>query len=768
MRLRLMQAALCAACVTLSASVAIAAPRLVLSNAPVKPKAPNPEARAREVLDVRAPESRWLELSPVLTRKFPTGRTLVRFRQQHAGTIVLDRGASVLLDASGNATPFAAARLEQQFPLSTTPALASMQAALSAERVFRGARFSDRDAKLAWLPGPGGARLVWLLYRGLIPGTPRAPMVLVDASSGVVVGVRDETRFDRAATVFELNPVKSPTESDVTLATLDPGATLLADQRIESLTCIDTHQLEGKQGIHFCELQPHASADAQGDFPYSYQSDTDPEDAFAEVSMYYHANKMYAFLESLGMPELSLAPLTTVANLRFPAGWDVFDVSQMKNPNLELQPYNNAFFTPENPYGSLFAGVHGGLFFGQGDNADFAYDGDVVYHEFGHAMVDRTISLVASWHLDEQGASDQPGAMNEGLADYFSSALAGDSQVGEYAAKNLGYGNGGGFIRDLNNKDTCPKNISGEVHADSTLFSGALWSVRQSLPEADRPSYDAALLMALVGAPTGDVSYDDVADLFLASLEASPLGTAGKSALETEMQNRGVLPSCPRVFEYTGNGIHAPSGSFNGGFFAPGRPYLNFDSSIAYAPGLIQVHAKLAAGSEQIRIRWQAFDLPPQYQLGGPDTVPYTSAALVQFGSDPITFSYGVTGPMTDADGPYPASYGATEYIDVPAGASEVWAMIVDQGDDPGLYSSIKIETKSASSGGTGGSGGISASGGAPGVGGNALTRGGAAPTNDAELTPAGGCGCATPRGSTRNFAWLALALLGLAARRRR
>ena len=47
------------------------------------------------------------------------------------------------------------------------------------------------------------------------------------------------------------------------------------------------------------------------------------------------------------------------------------------------------------------------MWFGQGPRHDYAYDGDVVYHEFTHAVVDATIQLPS--------AINAPGAMNEGL-----------------------------------------------------------------------------------------------------------------------------------------------------------------------------------------------------------------------------------------------------------------------------------------------------------------------------------------------------------------
>src|SRR5690606_21481867 len=171
------------------------------------------------------------------------------------------------------------------------------------------------------------------------------------------------------------------------------------------------------------------------------------EDEYAEVAAFYHVAKAYAYFDEVGMPELEAKPLDLVVNLRLPVGFASFDWNTMRDPALPLEPYNNAFFVTQNPFFDAFGPEGPSLWFGQGTVADFAYDGDVVYHEFGHAMIDRTAKLVHYWHLDAQGATVFPGAMNEGLADYFSSAITGDGKVGEYAAANFAQ-LGGAPIRD--------------------------------------------------------------------------------------------------------------------------------------------------------------------------------------------------------------------------------------------------------------------------------------------------------------------------------
>lgn len=753
----------------LTTGAALGQTPLVLADIPVKLASANRADRAHQVLAARAPVSSRVTLAHVASIPRPGGQTVERFRQLQAGIPVLSRGASVLLDVKGNPTRFATAKLTESFPSSSTPVVSRGFAAERARGTSRGANFDANDAKLAWLAQDRSqARLVWVLYRGLTPGTPHSPVAVVDAVSGKVVLAYDATRFDRAATLYEQNPVSTPTATAVTLSTLSAGATTLEDSRIRSVNCIDTQTLVGKYGIHMCELVPKAKADANGDFPYAYSSDTAPEDEFAELSMYFHTAKAYAFYESLGMPELEKKPLTTVANLRFPKGWDSFNVSLMKDTTAPLEPYDNAFFSPQSPYPGLFKGIDSGLYFGQGTSADFAYDGDVVYHELGHALVDRTVNLAGFWLLDEQGASPAAGAMNEALADYFSSALTGDGQVGEYAAKNTSFQLGDKVIRDLENDDSCPKNIVGEVHIDSTLFSGALWSVRQALPAGDRNTFDTALVTAMLGAPTGELGYADLGELFRASVEASTLGKPAADALATEFEKRGVFPVCKRVLEYKGQPLSGSSWKLANGFFAAGKPYVGLEQAAAYAPGLIQVHTALKPGTDTLKIQWVNIQLGNQYSLG-PDADPYTPAVLVRFAKEPITFSFDAGVLSSTADGLFETeNFGRkSASVDVPKDATDVWVMIVNKGDEQGLYQAIEVLQKTSATGGTGGTGGGAVGGfGGGGIGGNPLGTGGA-PATDEELHPLGGC--STPRGSVPAGFGLGLALgaLALLGRRR-
>ena len=101
--------------------------------------------------------------------------------------------------------------------------------------------------------------------------------------------------------------------------------------------------------------------------------------------------------------------------------------------------------------------------------------------------------------------------MNEGLADYFSSAIGGDPLVGEYGGRNIpGNTAAEGAVRDLTNKDLCADDRWGEVHQDSQPFSASLWAARVAVAgdpkaagfdAAKAKTFDAAVLAAIQSFP---------------------------------------------------------------------------------------------------------------------------------------------------------------------------------------------------------------------------------------------------------------------------
>ncbi len=767
--------------------LAVAASLLAASRAHAAgPAASVVVSSAQAALLAGRPDVRPDALVHTETLTLPGGRQVVKFHQAHHGLPVAFGGATVTLEPGGAATGARFGAWRTDLPAVTSPVKLPHDAAAVASEYAR-VGFAAADARLVIYPSNGVPRLAWAVYRGVVAAPlPVAPFVVVDAEDGAILAAFDAVARAKKASVYQFNPKKTPDLVEVTLD-LPDGAKTLENELIVAKNCIDEKTLVPVSvggfnlNVHSCVLKQKATADANGDFlEHKFISDTEPEDSFAEVQMFHHVSQVYKYLMDLGMPELKTRPIPTIVNLRIPQGFQTYDLAKLQDPNLPLQPFDNAFFSPPSPlFGTVFQVNGAAMFFFQGTQADFSYDGDVAFHEFGHAMIDRTIGLIGQWHADSQGATAAPGSMNEGLADFFSSALAGDPAVGEYASKGLATG-GASAIRVIDNQDHCLKNLSGEVHADSTFFSGALWAVRASLDDAKKKSFDTALMAALIGASSGNVGFEDVTAMFVESLKQSSMPEAA-DALVAEFAKRGQGPVCKRIVEYTGKPVTGSVPQLGNSLVAAGKQSVaGLGSKAPYAPGLLQIHAPVSGA--KLTVKFTVLQTSQANPFGGGGTA-FAPAALVSFGAAPISFTYegglqSTGGEPVDATKTGTTGYSLT--VDVPPDAKDVHVMVVNKGDNDGNYRNVTLTFEGELPTGVGGGGGA-AGGGAAGAGGDVGAAGvaGSEPAGAAGAAPVpaaaaasddgGGCGCQVPA-APRGLGWATLAAAGLAAiaRRRR
>jgi hypothetical protein len=344
----------------------------------------------------------------------------------------------------------------------------------------------------------------------------------------------------------------------------EPGF-VLENDRVMAVNCIDRHHtLRVAIGsrlfnFHVCDEIHKAEADRGLDFLYDPPSANSPErleDEFAEVQAFYHINKIYDFMGSLGFD--TLVPSTrgqpkqlwATVNYRPPIALDYPDPSsweRAQDPYAALVPMDNAFFMAAAGSGYFLERDRDSLIIGQGVVIDFANDGDVIYHEFVHAVVNSTARLGYAT-LDEYGLDIGPGAMNEGYADYFSSALTGDAKVGEYAGR--AFADSTGAIRDLENADVCPDQLWGESHQDSQAFSGGLWQGRQLVSEENRPAYDAAVYAALASL-VSESGFEAAAMATVEQVRAH-LGDEIATSVRAVYEQRGLLGCNHRIVHYQG------------------------------------------------------------------------------------------------------------------------------------------------------------------------------------------------------------------------
>jgi hypothetical protein len=637
----------------------------------------NDESTARDALATHLPWTRSFALSLGRIDTRDDGSRVVRFHQTIGSIPVLARGARVFLDASG-APRIASAVLEERAG-STRPAIDARAAAAIAARTSP-YPFDDKRAELLFLPG---ARLAWAIPATIAAELPHRPFVMVDALRGVVLARGDRANSAKQVRVYGSNPSASPLGT-FTLATLPDGSKTLSTSRWTARTCIDRNRivdvdLGSKVPMHVCSFEQTAVADSAGDFFYPRPASDDVvDDVFAETSAAYHIDRALDAFAAMGLPNLraEARPLSVNANVRMPPSWEGGPLNALRCGSCPLDRMDNAFFAPSGGFTrTLFSTEKDGLFFGQGEKIDYAYDGDVAYHELGHAVVLSTADLVHFAHIDEGGAMDVSGAMNEGIADYLSAAVTNDPRIGEYAS-------GGGAIRDLSEVHRCPERIVNESHHDSQMFSGALWAARSTSP--DRARFDRGVMLGLQLAPAGDLSFEEMGEVLGKAVTTEAGDVAGK-ALASEFAARG-MKACRRIRELPA------TASWDVGFLSVAESSINAELSSGIVPGALQFHQKLPAGTTRVVVRFEGRTLPPSPAwIGGDEWAP---VLLVKFGA-PIAFSETATGWRGDHAVARDLSDAGffEESVPVPAGSTDLHLMIASRGEGQGLYNHVTVET---------------------------------------------------------------------------
>ncbi|RKZ32377.1 hypothetical protein DRQ33_06010 [bacterium] len=128
----------------------------------------------------------------------------------------------------------------------------------------------------------------------------------------------------------------------------------------------------------------------------------------------------------------------------------------------------NDTWDPENAY---YDGE--GINFGGGGEYmhNLALFADVIYHEYTHGV---THHIYPPDALPYEG---QPGAIDEGLSDYFPCSIFDDPLMGEgtFVSSSSTY------MRNLHNSNRYPEDFVNEVHHDGQIIAGAWWDIREEL-----------------------------------------------------------------------------------------------------------------------------------------------------------------------------------------------------------------------------------------------------------------------------------------------
>ncbi|MGW7049452.1 M4 family metallopeptidase [Streptomyces avermitilis] len=202
------------------------------------------------------------------------------------------------------------------------------------------------------------------------------------------------------------------------------------------------------------------------------------------------------------------------------------------------QPYVNAFWDGQK------------MVYGNGDDEyrPLAAGLDVVGHEMTHGVVDHSADLVYA---------GQSGAMNEAIADYFGNAIETDAYgipmddpdsglLGETLCRTRTPRECA--VRDLNDGRTTAKSFlgvgfgtdNGGVHLNSTIFSGALWDIREDVGPA---LADKIVYKALTEYLTPLDGFTQGRDAVIAAAKALGIGGKDLTAVQRAFNAHGIVPN---------------------------------------------------------------------------------------------------------------------------------------------------------------------------------------------------------------------------------
>ena len=454
-----------------------------------------------------------------------------------------------------------------------------------------------------------------------------------------------ETDAIPLALVYENNPLDEETVEVELLHLTDPQG-YLTGKYTKVWNC--TQEPGGETvNIGFGELtlcnQKQQAQPENGSYTHIQPAEwTDGSDSFAEIMMYYHVNLIHDYFQNVhGLNNLDF-PLTAIVNVQantpFLGGWF---------------PFDNAAFIPEESFDAfpfpLEVGPGGAIIFGQGEKVDYAYEVDVIYHEYTHAMVGTT--RLTGFVRDEFGPDNTPGAMNEGFADYFATTITEDPVLGEYALGNIGGGNGAppqDLRRDLSQFHGCPADLTTEVHADGLIIGSALWEMRSTLG----PEVSDALILNALGTFSEDTNFTSASEAIIA--EAEGVDEATGQTVRTIFEERGLL-GCDRVMDYDGP-IVKTGGADSLPFTIPGTQETDLIPFSSYVPSFQQWRIPVTPETRvmTVELTGQAGGGLGGFGFGGPQENP-SIALAVKFADEPVLYTYKGAKPAEhDADAVLP------------------------------------------------------------------------------------------------------------------
>ena len=389
------------------------------------------------------------------------GRYWLNFRQVHLGIPVYDGFVYFRIFGDGRVWAVGSKAVKKFEPNNAIAKISEKDAInyttqYIVANIDDGAKKTDStNNKLIWLPVSGIGKLCWEVF---IYGTsPNRYKVYVDASDGKILGWTNlvnyydvsgnvqiyylpdffDDPFDSAGFAnarITLNFVQSTYTETTGYYYIDAwvGGTYQPIKSLLSGLYTDVRLMSGGSDATFTDyIIPPTT------YNWTWNTDYAQND---ELNLYYHVDFIHHWYKTLD-PDMTGLDYPVPARARIPD-------------------------MPENAYWDGY-----GVNFGAGGTytRNFALFSNVIYHEYTHG--------VTGWiYRDfDMPYSGEPGAINEAFSDYFSCTICDYPYAGWRVSRDDSY------FRTLDNDLVYPDDLSGEVHADSRIISGAFWDIREGV-----------------------------------------------------------------------------------------------------------------------------------------------------------------------------------------------------------------------------------------------------------------------------------------------
>lgn len=503
--------------------------------------APAAGAPPRVSRELRAAAAPGAELGSASQTTLPGGATVYRYQQRVDGLRVL--GSQAIVNHAPGGAPRLVADSTKPSIAPPAPATVSRGRAIDIASAQVGPirLRAPTSAELAIEPGAGGT-LVWHV---VIPSA--RPLgdfeVLVDAGTGRILSSHNliESLQTGQAKLYNPNPVvehhgakglrRDHHDKDtrllrklrrrVLIPNIDDGQDCLRGRWV--------HALRGKKDKETCRAS------------LRWNKITRSDSRFEALMVYFQINRSQAYVQSLGFSNSNPTP----------NGID----DQVQRATADAFKRDNSFYSP----------ATGVIVYGSG-GVDDAEDGDVILHEYAHALQDSSSPSFG------HSTGFQPGALAEGSSDYWAAAMSSlvphtsneddvcifdwdATTYGRFYPRVPGERSGRRCGRRADVSRTLRKAEQGgcgsDVHCVGQVWSTGLWNLRQEFVRRDPAAGGAQMDQIYLASQflyTSNERFQSAAEALLcADEDLHPRGAPGDcrgtdyGLIRQEMRARGIL-----------------------------------------------------------------------------------------------------------------------------------------------------------------------------------------------------------------------------------